>query len=175
MNGDFSLRAAVVDDAAEHVAARDPLIAIFVIVDLFLPRRLFGDRLVPGGQESFLSVEDAVEHVDDFTVRHGHGVRKPVRPPSPETDLSTGPQHHSPFHPSRCAQTNENSSRIQRAITATLYCWQKGTSTSSAVGSKMLMIVCTESIAPLMTMGRTISERWSGTEMPIVRTLPCPL
>ena len=26
------------------------------------------------------------------------------------SDLSTGPQHHSPFHPSRCAQTNENSS-----------------------------------------------------------------
>src|SRR5271166_5925837 len=33
-----------------------------------------------------------------------------IRPSSPETDLSTGPQHHSPFHPSRCAQTNENSS-----------------------------------------------------------------
>jgi len=31
---------------------------------------------------------------------------------SPETDLSTGPQHHSPFHPSRCAQTNENSSTL---------------------------------------------------------------
>src|SRR5208283_4732695 len=31
--------------------------------------------------------------------------------PSPETDLSTGPQHRSSFHPSRCAQTNENSSR----------------------------------------------------------------
>ena len=66
MNSDFSVRAAIADDAAEHVAARDPLTAIFVIVDLFLPRRFFGDRLVPGGQESFLSREDAVEHVDDF-------------------------------------------------------------------------------------------------------------
>ena len=75
MDGHFRLRAAVVDDAAEHVAARDPLIAIFVIVDLFLPRRYFGDRLVPGGQESFLSREDAVEHVDDFTVRHSRDVR----------------------------------------------------------------------------------------------------
>src|SRR5208337_3170992 len=74
MDGDFSLGAAVVDDAAEHVAARDPLIAIFVIVDLFLPRRFFGDRLVPGGQESFLSRENAVEHVDDFAVRHGRDV-----------------------------------------------------------------------------------------------------
>src|SRR5271165_2540784 len=75
MNGDFSLRAAIVDDAAEHVAARDPLTAIFVIVDLLFPRRFFGDRLVPGGQESFLSCEDTVEHVDDFTVRHGRDVR----------------------------------------------------------------------------------------------------
>src|SRR5271165_2517491 len=75
MDGDFSLGAAIVDDAAEHVAARDPLIAIFVIVDLFLPRRFFGDRLVPGGQESFLSCEDAVEYVDDITVRHGRDVR----------------------------------------------------------------------------------------------------
>src|SRR5271166_3167000 len=33
-----------------------------------------------------------------------------IRPSSPETDLSTGPRHNSPFHPSRCAQTNENSS-----------------------------------------------------------------
>ncbi len=61
MDGDLSLRAAVVDDAAEHVAAWRPLTAIFVIVDLLLPRRFFGDRLVPGGQESFLSCEDAVE------------------------------------------------------------------------------------------------------------------
>src|SRR5271165_1418362 len=75
MNGDFSLRAAIVDDAAEHVAARDPLTAIFVIVDLLFPRRFFGDRLVPGGQESFLSCEDTVEHVDDFTVRHSRDVR----------------------------------------------------------------------------------------------------
>src|SRR5208337_3619488 len=74
MDGDFSLRAAIVDDAAEHVTARDPLIAIFMIVDLFLPRRFFGDRLVPGGQESFLSCEDAVEQVDDFTVRHARDV-----------------------------------------------------------------------------------------------------
>ena len=29
---------------------------------------------------------------------------------SPETDLSTGPRHKSPFHPSRCVQTNDNSS-----------------------------------------------------------------
>src|SRR5208283_647935 len=48
---------------------------IFVIVHLFLPRRFFGDRLVPGGQESFLSCEDTVEHVDDFTVRHSRDVR----------------------------------------------------------------------------------------------------
>src|SRR5271165_3928840 len=75
MDGDFSLMAAIVDDAAEHVAARDPLTAFFVIVDLFLPRRFFGDRLVPGGQESFLSCEDAIEHVNDFTVRHGRDVR----------------------------------------------------------------------------------------------------
>src|SRR5208337_596622 len=35
---------------------------------------------------------------------------------SPETDLSTGPRHKSPFHPSRCVQTNDNSSvRRQRA------------------------------------------------------------
>ena len=75
MNGDFSLRAAIVDDAAENVAARDPLTAIFVIVDLVLPRRFFGDRPVPGGQESFLSREDTAEHVDDFTVRHGRDGR----------------------------------------------------------------------------------------------------
>jgi hypothetical protein len=37
----------------------------------------------------------------------------------------------------------------------------------------MLMTVCTESMAPLMTIGNTMSERWSGTEMPIVRALPC--
>ncbi len=74
MNGDFSLRAAVVDDAAEHVAARDPLIAVFVIVDLFRLQRFFDDSLVPGGQEPFLSREDAVEHVDDFTVRHSRDV-----------------------------------------------------------------------------------------------------
>jgi hypothetical protein len=49
--------------------------AIFVIVDLFLPRRFFGDRLVAGGEDSFLSCEDAVEHVDDITVRHGREVR----------------------------------------------------------------------------------------------------
>src|SRR5271166_4834217 len=30
---------------------------------------------------------------------------------SPETDLSTGPRRKSPFHPSRCVQTNDNSSR----------------------------------------------------------------
>src|SRR5271157_3242333 len=75
MNSDLPVGAAVVDDAAEHVATGDPLIAIFVIVDLFLPRRFFGDRLVPGGQESFLSCEDAVEHVDDIAVRHGRDVR----------------------------------------------------------------------------------------------------
>src|SRR5271166_3630916 len=74
MDGDLSLRGAVVDDAAEHVAAWRPLTAIFVIVDLLLPWRFFGDRLVPGGQESFLSCEDAVEQVDDFTVRHGRDV-----------------------------------------------------------------------------------------------------
>src|SRR5271157_3851473 len=74
MNCDLSLRAAIVDDAAEHAAARDPLTAIFVIIDLFLPRRFFGDRLVPVGQETFLSCEDAVEQVDDFTVRHGRDV-----------------------------------------------------------------------------------------------------
>ena len=50
MNCNLSLRAAIVDDAAEHAAARDPLTAIFVIIDLFLPRRFFGDRLVPVGQ-----------------------------------------------------------------------------------------------------------------------------
>src|SRR5260370_42259473 len=75
MNGGFPVGAGIVDDAAEHVAARDPLSAIFVIVDLFPPRRFFGDRLVPGGQESFLSCEDAVEYVDDITVRHGRDVR----------------------------------------------------------------------------------------------------
>ena len=47
MNDDIPVRPAVVDDAAEHVAARDPLIAVLVIVDLFLPRRFFDDRLVP--------------------------------------------------------------------------------------------------------------------------------
>ena len=84
MDGDFSLGAAIVDDAAEHVAARDPLIAIFVIVDLFLPRRFFGDRFVPGDQ-SFLSCEDAVEYVDDITVRHGRDVRSDseTRPRNP--------------------------------------------------------------------------------------------
>src|SRR5271166_5086176 len=41
---DFPIRPAVVDDAAEHVAARDPLIAVLVIVDLLLPRRFFGDH-----------------------------------------------------------------------------------------------------------------------------------
>ena len=50
MDGDLTLRAAVVDDAAEHVAARDPLTAIFVMVDLFLPSRFFSDRFVPGRQ-----------------------------------------------------------------------------------------------------------------------------
>jgi hypothetical protein len=52
MDGDFSLRAAVVDDAAEHVAAGDPLTAFLVIVDLPLARRFLDDRLVPGSQES---------------------------------------------------------------------------------------------------------------------------
>jgi hypothetical protein len=50
MDGELSLGAAVVDDAAEHVAARDPLIIILVIVDLPLPRRFFGDRLVPAAR-----------------------------------------------------------------------------------------------------------------------------
>jgi hypothetical protein len=68
-------RAAVVDDAAGHVAAGNPLTAIFVIVDLFLPGWFFSDRFVPGGQESFLSCEGTVEHVDDFTVRHSRDVR----------------------------------------------------------------------------------------------------
>ena len=48
---DFPVRPAVVDDAAEHVAARDPLIAVLVIVDLLLARRLLDDRLVPRLQE----------------------------------------------------------------------------------------------------------------------------
>src|SRR5208282_2906807 len=74
MDGDFPVGAGIVDDAAEHVATGDPLITIFVIVDLFLPRRFFGDLLVPGGQEPFLSCKDAVEQVDDFTVRHRRDV-----------------------------------------------------------------------------------------------------
>ena len=38
------------------------------------------------------------------------------------SDLSTGPQHHSPFHPSRCARTNENSSGGLRPPPSPLQC-----------------------------------------------------
>jgi hypothetical protein len=50
MNGHLSVRAGVVDDATEHVATRDPLIAILVIVDLLISDGLFDDRLVPAGR-----------------------------------------------------------------------------------------------------------------------------
>src|SRR5271166_3869813 len=92
---DFAIRAAVVDNAAEHVATGDPLTAILVIVDLFLPRRFFGDRLVPGGQESFLSCEDAVEHVISRSVMvamSGPAVRRvPAMPESAWSIIASSP------------------------------------------------------------------------------------
>ena len=82
MDGDFPILPGIVDDAAEHVAARNPLIAIFVIVDLFLPRRFFGDRLVAGGEDSFMSCEDAVER-SVMVARSGPIVRRvPAMPES---------------------------------------------------------------------------------------------
>ncbi len=58
MDDDIPTRAAVVDEAAEHVAARDPLIAVLMVVDLLLARRLFDHRLVPLLQECPLRGED---------------------------------------------------------------------------------------------------------------------
>ena len=46
MDGAFPVRPTFVDEAAQHVAARDPLIAVLVIVDLLLPRR--PDRTASG-------------------------------------------------------------------------------------------------------------------------------
>ena len=65
MYRDFSLRAAVVDDTAAHVAARDPSVAILVIIDLLLPGRLLDDPLVPFLQERPLRVEDVIVHFDE--------------------------------------------------------------------------------------------------------------
>src|SRR5208337_105656 len=46
-------------------------------------------------------------------------IRSMASPPtSPETNLSTGPRRNSPFHPSRCAQTNDNSSDVATAVIA---------------------------------------------------------
>jgi hypothetical protein len=70
VDGDFPIRSAVVDDAAEHIAARDPLVAVLVVVDLLLARRLLDHRLVPRLQERPLRVEDGVVHFDDFGVGH---------------------------------------------------------------------------------------------------------
>ena len=60
--GQWATRRPSWPELAGDGAKRNPLIAIFVIIDLFLPRRFFGDRLVAGGEESFLSCEDAVEY-----------------------------------------------------------------------------------------------------------------
>jgi len=46
------------------------LIAIFVVVDLLLARRLFDGRLAPLLQEPSLSVKDLVVHFDDIGVAH---------------------------------------------------------------------------------------------------------
>jgi hypothetical protein len=70
LDGDLSFRATVVDDATEHVAARDPLIAVFVIVDLFFPQRFFDDRLVSFREESVLRLEDVIVQIHDFGVGH---------------------------------------------------------------------------------------------------------
>ena len=51
MDDDFAVRP-VVYDAAEHVAARHPLIAVLVIVDLLLAWTLFDDRLVHASRSS---------------------------------------------------------------------------------------------------------------------------
>ncbi len=69
------------------------------------PAKYPGDRL--GRNQRRIPLSRLRERVG---VR-GRAARR-ARFPSPETDLSTGPQHHSPFHPSRCAQTNENSSEL---------------------------------------------------------------
>jgi hypothetical protein len=70
VDGDFPIRPTAVDNAAEYVAARDPLIAVFVVVDLLLARRFLDDRLILLLQEPPLRVEDLVVHLDDIGVAH---------------------------------------------------------------------------------------------------------
>jgi hypothetical protein len=70
MDRDFPIWAAVVDDAPEHVAARAPLVAAFVEVDLRLAWWLLDYRLVPFLQQRPLRIEDAVVHFDDVRVGH---------------------------------------------------------------------------------------------------------
>jgi hypothetical protein len=70
MDGDFAVGAAVVDDAAEHVAARNPLIAAFMVVDLRLSGRFLDNRIVPFLQEARLCVEDAIIHRNNVGVGH---------------------------------------------------------------------------------------------------------
>jgi hypothetical protein len=47
VDGDFAIRAGVVDDVTEHVCGRHPLIAVFVVVDLLPAGRFLDDRLIP--------------------------------------------------------------------------------------------------------------------------------
>ncbi len=62
--------------------------------------------------EGHLDPRAAMRALTERLRAHGADLRFGVEgaPPSPETDLSTGPRHKSPFHPSRCVQTNDNSS-----------------------------------------------------------------
>jgi hypothetical protein len=82
MNGELSVRAAVADNATEHVSAGNLLAARRMIFDLFLAGRLLNDRLVPLLQEAPLSVKDVVVHGDDVAVAHRGDLR---------TDRDPGP------------------------------------------------------------------------------------
>jgi hypothetical protein len=46
------------------------LVAVFVVVDLLLARRLFDDRFIPFPQKPPLKVEDVVVHINDISVGH---------------------------------------------------------------------------------------------------------
>ena len=47
VNGDLAVRAAVVGNAAQHLAARHPLVAVYAVLYLWLAGRNLGDGSIP--------------------------------------------------------------------------------------------------------------------------------